>query len=133
MVELNRSSSSTTSFKPGTARGVTVARCTVERLMRRQGLRGVVRGKVVRTTVSDNKVPCLLEYQFLRLSSRALSARCDCHGAAAKLGYDWVVEFDIKGLFDRIDHELIDACAQKAQSDAMGLAVRRALAESANA
>ncbi len=33
--------------------GITVARCTVERLMRRQDLRGVVRGKVVRTTVAD--------------------------------------------------------------------------------
>jgi putative transposase len=35
--------------------GTVVARCTVERLMRRQGLRGVRRGKVVRTTVSDNQ------------------------------------------------------------------------------
>jgi transposase InsO family protein len=33
--------------------GLTVARCTVARLMRRMGLRGVMRGKVVRTTVSD--------------------------------------------------------------------------------
>ena len=32
-----------------------VARCTVERLMRRQGLRGVIRGKSVRTTVPDAK------------------------------------------------------------------------------
>ena len=38
--------------------GVEVARCTVERLMRRLGLRGVKRGKVVRTTISDNKAPC---------------------------------------------------------------------------
>ena len=30
-----------------------VARCTVERLMRSMGLQGVIRGKVVRTTVSD--------------------------------------------------------------------------------
>ncbi len=37
--------------------GTAVARCTVERLMRRQGLRGVMRGKVVRTTISDNKAP----------------------------------------------------------------------------
>ena len=37
---------------------ISVARCTVERLMRAQGLRGVVRGKVVRTTVSDSKAPC---------------------------------------------------------------------------
>ncbi len=41
--------------------GVAVARCTVERLMRRLGLRGVVRGKVVRTTVSDAKAPCPLD------------------------------------------------------------------------
>lgn len=38
-----------------------VARCTVERLMRRLGLRGVVRGKVVRTTISDPKAPCPLD------------------------------------------------------------------------
>jgi len=41
--------------------GMTVARCTVERLMRRLGWRGVVRGKVVRTTVSDGKAPCPLD------------------------------------------------------------------------
>jgi putative transposase len=41
--------------------GVTVARCTVERLMRKQGLRGVVRGKVVRTTISDPAAPCPLD------------------------------------------------------------------------
>jgi transposase InsO family protein len=41
--------------------GVTVARCTVERLMRRQGLRGVMRGKVVRTTISNPKAPCPLD------------------------------------------------------------------------
>jgi putative transposase len=33
--------------------GIAVARCTVERLMKLMGLRGVVRGKTVRTTVSD--------------------------------------------------------------------------------
>ncbi len=38
-----------------------VARCTVERLMRHQGLRGVMRGKVVRTTISDAKAPCPLD------------------------------------------------------------------------
>eukprot|EP01030_Chromulinospumella_sphaerica_P011090 gene11090-10891_t len=41
--------------------GVTVARCTVERLMRTLGLRGVMRGKVMRTTVSDGKAPCPLD------------------------------------------------------------------------
>ena len=33
--------------------GTRVARCTVERLMRELGLRGVVRGKTVRTTAPD--------------------------------------------------------------------------------
>ena len=41
--------------------GMTVARCTAERLMRRQGLRGVIRGKAVRTTISDPKAPCPLD------------------------------------------------------------------------
>jgi len=34
--------------------GICVARCTVERLMRNQGLQGVRRGKRVRTTVADD-------------------------------------------------------------------------------
>lgn len=41
--------------------GMVVARCTVERLMRREGLRGVIRGKTVRTTCSDAKAPCPLD------------------------------------------------------------------------
>lgn len=41
--------------------GIVVARCTVERLMRRLGLRGVIRGKVVRTTVADTVAPCPLD------------------------------------------------------------------------
>jgi transposase InsO family protein len=38
--------------------GISVARCTVERLMRSMGLQGVVRGKPVRTTISDKAAPC---------------------------------------------------------------------------
>ncbi len=38
--------------------GVAVARCTVERLMRRMGLRGAVRGKETRTTIADKAAPC---------------------------------------------------------------------------
>lgn len=41
--------------------GIAVARCTVERLMRRLSLRGAIRGKVVRTTLSDTKAPCPLD------------------------------------------------------------------------
>jgi putative transposase len=47
--------------------GVQVARCTVERLMRELGLRGVIRGKVIKTTIADPKAPCpqdLVQRQF---------------------------------------------------------------------
>jgi len=37
--------------------GTVVARCTVERLMRREGLRGVVRGKRIFTTIPDETAP----------------------------------------------------------------------------
>ena len=41
--------------------GTMVARCTVERLMRRLGLQGVRRGKAVRTTISSPHAPCPLD------------------------------------------------------------------------
>ena len=41
--------------------GITVARCTVARLMRTMGLQGVIRGKPVRTTVSNKAAPCPLD------------------------------------------------------------------------
>jgi transposase InsO family protein len=39
-----------------------VARCTVERLMRGMGLQGVIRGKPVRTMISDKAAPCPLDH-----------------------------------------------------------------------
>ena len=38
--------------------GFTLARCTVERLMKQIDIRGAVRGKVVKTTVPDPSAPC---------------------------------------------------------------------------
>lgn len=40
---------------------ITIARCTVERLMRQMGLRGVIRGKAQRTTFADPKAGCPLD------------------------------------------------------------------------
>ena len=42
--------------------GFSVARCTVERLMSDMGLKGVIRGKSVRTTISDKAAPCPLDH-----------------------------------------------------------------------
>jgi len=41
--------------------GTQVARCTVERLMKRLGLEGVRRGKVIKTTMPDKAMPCPLD------------------------------------------------------------------------
>ena len=38
-----------------------VARCTVARLVKEMGLEGVIRGKKVKTTLSDNTQPCPLD------------------------------------------------------------------------
>ena len=38
--------------------GEAVARCTVARLMKGMGLRGIVRGKAMKTTIPDTSVPC---------------------------------------------------------------------------
>ena len=41
--------------------GFDPARCSVERLMRSLGLHGVIRGKTLRTTISDKAAPCPLD------------------------------------------------------------------------
>jgi transposase InsO family protein len=41
--------------------GLAVACCTVERLMQKMGLRGIVRGKTVKTTISDADAACPLD------------------------------------------------------------------------
>jgi transposase InsO family protein len=55
--------------------GFDIARCTVERLMRSMNLRGVTRGKPVKTTVSDKTAPCPLDHvkrQFQAASPNVL-------------------------------------------------------------
>ena len=42
--------------------GYDVARCTVARLMKKMALQGVIRGRRVRTTVSDKATPCPLDH-----------------------------------------------------------------------
>jgi putative transposase len=55
--------------------GFVVARCTVQRLMTKLGLQGAIRGKPVRTTISDKAAPCPLDHvnrQFQALKPNAL-------------------------------------------------------------
>lgn len=60
--------------------GIRVARCTVERLMKRLGLEGVKRGKVVRTTTADAAAPCPLD-------------RVNRHFKASRPNQLWVSDF----------------------------------------
>lgn len=55
-----------------------VARCTVERLMRKAGLRGVMCGKGARTTVANAKAPCPLKASTISTgrSGRAVPLPC---------------------------------------------------------
>jgi putative transposase len=52
---------------------IAVARCTVERLMRQEGLRGVVRGRRTRTTISDEA----FEKPLDRVQRRFVASRPD--------------------------------------------------------
>lgn len=60
--------------------GTALPRRTVEQLMRRFGLRGVMRGKVVRTTVSDSKAPCSLD----RVSGQLRAGAPACTGTSSR-------------------------------------------------
>ena len=46
--------------------GFSAARCTVARLMRDMGLRGAVRGKPLRTTISDKAARCAVVFSEVR-------------------------------------------------------------------
>jgi len=55
--------------------GIAVARCTTARLMRQMGLSGAVRGKAVKTTISNPAAPCprdKVNRQFQSLRPNAL-------------------------------------------------------------
>lgn len=51
--------------------GFEVARCTVARLMREMGLQGAIRGRPVRTTMSDKAAPCPLDHVNRRFHAPA--------------------------------------------------------------
>ena len=50
--------------------GEAAARCTVARLMAGMGLRGIVRGKAVKTTIPDTSVPCPRDISELPSANR---------------------------------------------------------------
>lgn len=101
--------------------GHDVARCTVARLMQTLGLQGVIRGKPVRTTISDKATPCPLDHvnrQFKAAHPNAL----------------WLSDFtlcgDLGGLrLRRLRHRCIRAAYRRlarVTNSARGLRARRA-------
>ena len=62
--------------------GLPIARCTVQRLMRKLGLEGARRGKKVRTTRPDTTRPCpldLVNRQFTAQRPNQGSPRFQCN------------------------------------------------------
>ena len=67
-------------WRPLKREGSDVARCTVERLMQTMGLQGVIRGKPVRTTISDKSAPCGAAHKARRIPRarrHRAGVRCD--------------------------------------------------------
>jgi len=60
--------------------GFKVARCTVERLMRNLGLAGALRGRRIRTIISDEEAARSADLVALDALEQALYARPDTHG-----------------------------------------------------
>lgn len=68
--------------------GHDVARCTVERLMKRMGLQGVIRGKPIKTTIGDKGAPCPLDRvnrQFGARPQQAVAVRLHLCGNMERL------------------------------------------------
>jgi putative transposase len=69
--------------------GFTLARCTVDRLMKQLGIRGAVRGKVVKTTVPDTSVPCPRDIGVFRRKSAfgkpSVPSTCAEHAVGQRL------------------------------------------------
>ena len=72
--------------------GTDVARCTVERLMRKAGLRGVMRGKVVRTTVPHAKAPCPLDRVNRQFKAQRPNQLCGVNPLQASLARQHVTD-----------------------------------------
>lgn len=79
--------------------GFEIARCTVARLMRVMGLQGIIRGKPVKTTVSDKAAPCPLDRvnrQFFapvhsdNLGEDSYCLTCTCSRADGSLPHEIV-------------------------------------------
>ena len=66
-----------------------VARCTVERLMQSMGLQDDIRGKPVRTTISDKATPCPLDHVNRKFHA-PFPTGCGCRTLPmSQLGQAW--------------------------------------------
>jgi len=81
--------------------GVTVARCTVERLMRQFGLQGVRRGKAVRTTVPHPKAPCPLDRVNRQFRAERPNQLCVSDFTYVSTWQGWVYVAFVMGVFSR--------------------------------
>ena len=65
---------------------------------------------------------------LLRVSARQVGAGRGGDGAAAVLALDWVIDLDIKGFFDSLDHDLVERAVATSHGRPVGPAVHRPVA-----
>ncbi|WP_442577797.1 IS3 family transposase [Mesorhizobium sp. ASY16-5R] len=84
--------------------GFDVARCAVSRLMREMGLEGAIRGKPVKTTISDRIAPCPLDQVNRQFHAQAPNRLwvSDFTYVATWAGFVYVVAFVIDAYARRI-------------------------------
>ncbi|WP_442577412.1 IS3 family transposase [Mesorhizobium sp. ASY16-5R] len=84
--------------------GFDVARCAVSRLMREMGLEGAIRGKPVKTTISDRTAPCPLDQVNRQFHAQAPNRLwvSDFTYVATWAGFVYVVAFVIDAYARRI-------------------------------
>jgi transposase InsO family protein len=95
--------------------GFDVARCTVARLMKSMGIRGIIRGKPHKTTVPDKKAPCPLDKvnrQF-RVPAPNMLWVSDFTYVATRKGFTYVAARHWARTNGALNGSLIDAYARK--------------------
>lgn len=94
--------------------GIAVARCTTARLMRQMELTGAIRGKQVKTTVSDRAAPCPLDRVNRQFQSPKPNAL-------------WVADFTYVATWQGFVYVAFVIDASHGASSAGGYPVRRGL------
>ena len=103
-----------------------MARCTVAHLMRQMGLKGIVRGKSVRTTISDKAAPCPLDRVNRDFKALGADVERAWHSAGATAATrKRIIRTLIEEIIVRVVDDALDLVIRWAGGDHTPLRVRK--------